>query len=1209
MNARLWEVFRQEFTHNLRRPLFWMLILLVGFFTWELSGGHASMSSGDARVGGTKAWITSEFALSQLLIMMVSIIYSFFVSVGAGMSLIRDDDQKVGELLHSTRLTPGEYVWGKYAAVLGSFVWVLGMQLAISMVFNHVIPHGTNRDSIGPFVLMNYLKPAFIFALPMLVLSAGVAFAIGGLTRKPILVFALPVGVLLFGAFFLWEWSPSWLPLSVNRALGFIDLTGLRWINETWLNVDKGVDFYNHQSVGLDVLIVSQRLLCLAVGLGAVWLLQRRLAGQLRGASQSRRLKLPPAAVTAARLQAAPVGGPEFKPLDSFGMRSGVPGFWAGTLEVARVEWRQLWNHPGLYLFVPMILIQVFGSVVDVGAFDTPLLNTPGILAVKNMNTLTLLVCMLMMFYTVESLQREKSSGLAPVLYATPLRTTSMLLGKCFANAALGLAVILTTLVGCAIVLAIQGQVAFDLRPFALTWGLLLLPTFLLWTAFVCAAFAATGNRYGAYGAGFGAMALTGFFQARDKMTWTFNWDLWSAVRWSDISVFELDRTALVLNRVMALGLAAFFVVLTVRLLARRERDATRLLHALRPQALGRVALAMAPFAIVPLACGVALAFMVHEGRGGAAARKVDRDYWKKNVETWKGGKSPSLAAADLELEVEPRRGRLRSKGEYTLVNRTSDTLAQVAVTGGRHWQHVSWTLNGRPTTPEDRARLYVFTPQHPLRPGDRVRIGFQFDGRYPDGISKNGEGMMEYVLPSGVVMTGFSAPVFAPIVGFQAEVGVEQDKNQTDPRVFPADYWRKVLPAGLPMFDGWCDTRIRVTGPADFQHNVTGVLVSEKVEKGRRVTEWRSDSPVRAFNVVLGRWQVKRRGDVAVYYDARHPYNVDEMLDALVAARRWYGEWFAPFPWKELRLSEFPGMASYAQGPPTNITFSENIGFLTKSEPKANAPFWITAHEAAHQWWPCMAMPAEGPGGDVLSEGMAHFSTILLTEQARGLEQRIAFCRSIEDQYDNTRQRDSERPLVEVDGSLPGDHRLIYDRGGFAFWMLHRLMGREVNLAAHREYLQTWRDTQDHPLIQDYLATMRRHAPDTTAFDGFVKQWFYTTVVPQYLITDARLLHVGEQWEVRARVKNVGTGVMPVEIAATRGERYPKKRDADNAWRDARATLVLAAGEEKPVTIICGFEPQKLVVDPDVTVLMLERQKAEMKLRAARAQESLARR
>src|SRR4030095_813726 len=254
-----------------------------------------------------------------------------------------------------------------------------------------------------------------------------------------------------------------------------------------------------------------------------------------------------------------------------------------------------------------------------------------------------------------------------------------------------------------------------------------------------------------------------------------------------------------------------------------------------------------------------------------------------------------------------------------------------------------------------------------------------------------------------------------------------------------------------------------------------------------------------------------------------------------------------------ELRLSEFAGMASYAQGPPTNITFSENIGFLTKSEPKANAAFWATAHEAAHQWWPCMAMPGDGPGGEVLSEGMAHFSPILLTEQVRGLQQRIAFCKWIEDQYDNTRQRDSERPLVEIDGALPGDRRLIYDRGGDAVLMLHRLMGREANLAAHREYLATWRDTQDHPLIQDYLAVMRRHAPDTAAFDAFVKQWFYTIDVPQYLITDARLVRAGAGWEVRARVKNGGTGPVPVEIAATRGARSQEAHRGDRRPRPAR--------------------------------------------------------
>jgi hypothetical protein len=487
------------------------------------------------------------------------------------------------------------------------------------------------------------------------------------------------------------------------------------------------------------------------------------------------------------------------------------------------------------------------------------------------------------------------------------------------------------------------------------------------------------------------------------------------------------------------------------------------------------------------------------------------------------------------------------------------------------------------------------------MLPGDRLRLGFEFDGTFPNGIGKNDAGSMEFVLPSAVVLTGYSGTAFAPQIGYAEEIGVEKDKNQSDPREYPSDYWKKTLPASSPMFEGMCNVSIRLTGPADLQHNATGTLVKETVANGKRITEWRTEAPVRAFNVVMGRWKVLRRDGAAVFYDARHPYNVEEMLDGLVAARKWYGAWFAPYPYRELRLSEFPGLDTYAQGSPTNITFSESIGFLTKSEPKANAAFWIAAHEAAHQWWPEMAMPGQGPGSEVLSEGMAHFSTILLTEQARGLRQRIAFCKQIEDRYGNTRQRDSERPLNRIDGSMPADMRIIYDRGGFAFWMLHQLVGKDSSLAALKEYLVTYRDGRDHPLIEEYLAIQRKHAPDKAAFDAFVNQWFYGTVVPQYLITSSERVQTPRGWEVRARVKNVGTGVMPIEIAATRGERFSDKPDRAKPYQDARATLTLAAGEERPVLVRCGFEPEKLVVDPDVRVLMLERQKAEVRLKSAK--------
>jgi hypothetical protein len=45
--------------------------------------------------------------------------------------------------------------------------------------------------------------------------------------------------------------------------------------------------------------------------------------------------------------------------------------------------------------------------------------------------------------------------------------------------------------------------------------------------------------------------------------------------------------------------------------------------------------------------------------------------------------------------------------------------------------------------------------------------------------------------------------------------------------------------------------------------------------------------------------------------------------------------------------------------------------------------------------------------------------------------------------------------------------------------------------------------------------------------------------------------------------------------------------------WQDARATVTLGPGEEREVRIACPFEPDKVVVDPDVQVLQLRRKAA----------------
>ena len=1112
------------------------------------------------------------------------------------MAVVADDEAKVSDMLLSTPLRPAEYVWGKFLALLAGFLAALGIHLLLAVFFNHLVPNADAAEIRGPFAAINYLRPALVFVLPTLVFYLGVAFFLGERWRRPVTMFLFPTA-LLISDFFLWDWSPTWLDPRLNRLLMLIDPAGFRWLNETWIKLDRGAEFYNHVRISLDAGFVLSRLAFLGLGLAGVALAQRHLARNLQAdAGGSGRRWLGRRRAALAEASGAAVGFP--RPLAALRMRSRGIGLAAGILEVARTELRNLLASPGLYLFGALILLQTLGSnLLALGPFQTELLITPGATAVRTLNTLSVLLCLLLMFYTAESIERERASGLAPLSYATPARTASLLFGKALANSAVGALMVVATYLGCAIAILIQGRMAPDPGPFLLVWGLLLVPTVLVWTCFVIAVQAVTGQRYATYGAGLGVMALTFYLQFTGKMNWVGNWWIWDTLQWSDLGVFELNRRALLLNRILVLGLAVLFIAVAVRAFGRRQADAIGTLHRLRPASLWRRSLGLAGFAAVPLAAGVTLWLAVNDGFQGKALEKKGRDYWKQNLATWKDAPEPAIAGVDLDLRIEPARRWLAVRGSFELVNDRDAALKQFALTGGPHWEKVRWTLNGRIYKPEDRTRLFVFTPAAPLPPGGRVRVGFQFEGFFPFGITKNGGGVSEFILPSGVVLTSFS-PSFAPVIGYMKEIGIKRGENDYEPRVYPDDFY--VGKTDIAFGAGHAfTTRIAVTGPADYTFNSVGTLIGEKVANGKRTVIWQSDYPVRFFNVVGGRWSVRRGQGTAIFYYPGHAYNIGEMIGALDAARRWYSAWFRPFPWRELKISEFPALASYAQGFPTDITFSEGIGFLTKSDVKTDAVFLVTAHESAHQWWGNLLTPGEGPGGELLSEGMAHFSTALLTEQVKGPQARMEFLKRIEERYGDNRRADAERPLVKIDGSHDGDQTVTYDKGGWVFWMLYQHLGRERALAGLRKFIADWGNGPDYPVLQDFTAAMRPFAADPAAYDDFVKQWFHQVVVPEYRLSGARL-EAGaakDSWKVTVRVKNAGTGKMPVEVAATRSERFTEKGQPSKLYREARRTLVLGAGEETTVEILCSFRPERVIADPDVEVLQLRRKAAVVKL------------
>ena len=100
-------------------------------------------------------------------------------------------------------------------------------------------------------------------------------------------MFVLPIVLVLAGFFFLWSWTPSWLDLRINRLLMMIDPSGVRWLGETYLKVDRGADYYNTQRIGFDVPFLLSRLALVVLGLGSVAVARRR-ASQRRCGGQGR---------------------------------------------------------------------------------------------------------------------------------------------------------------------------------------------------------------------------------------------------------------------------------------------------------------------------------------------------------------------------------------------------------------------------------------------------------------------------------------------------------------------------------------------------------------------------------------------------------------------------------------------------------------------------------------------------------------------------------------------------------------------------------------------------------------------------------------------------------------------------------------------------------------------------------------------------------
>jgi hypothetical protein len=283
------------------------------------------------------------------------------------------------------------------------------------------------------------------------------------------------------------------------------------------------------------------------------------------------------------------------------------------------------------------------------------------------------------------------------------------------------------------------------------------------------------------------------------------------------------------------------------------------------------------------------------------------------------------------------------------------------------------------------------------------------------------------------------------------------------------------------------------IIGTSADQIAVTpGVLRRSWTEQGRSWFHYETGMPTSFGGTVFsGEYAVleDRWNDVAlsIYHHPEHDYNLDRMVHGMKASLEYFTAQFGPYRESQLRIVEFPRYGGFGHAHPHTIAFAEDAFLSRVKEGEIDQPFYGTAHEVAHQWWPGQARAAPVRGHRFLSESLANYSAMMVTEKAYGLEvARRVYNFHLGLYLSGRASQAREVPLLHV----TDQSYIAYRKGALAMYTLREHIGEENVNTALRRYLETHRDAGPATSL-DLFAQLRAVTPDSLRY--MLTDWFET--------------------------------------------------------------------------------------------------------------------
>lgn len=1151
---------------------------LVFAMLWMAAAGgyfkNASITFGSLNIDSPRSLMFSISALCSVGVVVIAAMM--------GRSVQQDFEYDMQHFFFSAPIRKRDYMFGRFLGAYLSLA-VIFTSIVLGLWLGSLLP-GIEPERLGRPGLLAYLIPYLVVILPNIFIFGAVFFILAALTRRMLPVYISSV-VMLIGYIV----APSLArDLDFKTLAALIDpfgTTAVIRLTEYWPIIERNTRMVWPEDVYLlnRVLWSSCALAGLLVGYWRFHFIatSEGSASRPRGGDGAAPNQLSAAAVNT---RATP----------DFATRS------LGLLLI-RMSWLNLRETSKNIYFVVIVLagvLMMLTTALDMGSlYGTPTYPATYLVLESVSETFALFMLVITTFYAGELVWREREAHISQMLDALPVPGWLPLLSKLLALIGLqGLLLVTVMLSGMAIQIC-NGY--FLLEPGLYLQQLFLLqwPTYALTAVLAITLQVLLNQRYLAYFAtilyyvatltlvslgwnepllGYGELP-TVIYTAMNGYGHFLPRQYWFLLYWS--------------------GAALLLTVLAVLFWARGTNDGWRQRLQLARRRLSLPVLgSLAAGALVFAGAGAVLFYNIHvlNHYKSPWQQDADRADYERKYKQYAQLPQPRITTVKLDVAITPETRTLQVKGRYILENKGTQAVSDIVL----HQDSSATTFQPRFSQPvgmglhDATLGFYSYKLREPLAPGARLALEFDL-GFVPRGILSLGQ-------DTPVVANGtFFDNSLLPRIGYQSSVEISDARDRRKhglparERMLARDDASGLAnnmlsnDADAIRFDAVVSTSASQTAVAP------GALLKEWSANGRHYFHYRMDQPMLNFYAIQSARYVVRRDwwqdvGIEIYYHPGHEFNLDRMDRGVKQSLDYYSRQFGPYQHKVVRIVEFPRYAAFAQSFPNTIPYSESLGFIAKvddSNPKnIDYPFYVTAHEVAHQWWGHQLVGGNVRGSSVLSETLAQYSALMVMKKNVGADTMRRFLRFELHRYllGRALERKKELPLADNENQ---DY-IAYRKGALAMYLLQDMLGEErINTMLRqllREHGQQHAGGPPYASVTLLVDALRRITPPDQV----------------YLIDDLfNHIVLYENRAVSATARKLADGRYEVSLAVSaakvrandQGEEHdvPLRDYIDIGVDDERGASLLRErklidGKDRRYTVIVNARPARAGIDPD---------------------------